>query len=167
MRDVNKLRVIHQDQDQYEEDKEISQNKRADIYITENEADLPALDFNPSGTTSSLNKSKKSNSSKGLLKSKTNKVAPIALEEEKEDILNKTQNELLNENKTLSDIDVDRSINEMNKDPSLKLTDKIIKDIIEERKEQNDINPTFDQYQNGIDMQPIEEEQDLKELQDI
>lgn len=55
----------------------------------------------------------------------------------------------------------------MNKDSSLKLTDKIIKDIIEERKEENEINPTFDNYQNAIDMQPIEEEQDLKELQDI
>ena len=97
-------------------------------------------------------------------------------EEEKEATLNKTQNELLNEDRTLSDIDPMRAVSDMNNEKSLKLTDKIIRDIngkdnndglIEENKEENGINPTFDHYQNGADMQPIEEEDDQNQLQDI
>ena len=98
------------------------------------------------------------------------------LEEEKEATLNKTQNELLNEDRTLSDIDPMRAVSDMNNEKSLKLTDKIIRDIngkdnndglIEESKEENGINPTFDHYQNGVDMQPIEEEDDQNQLQEI
>lgn len=70
-----------------------------------------------------------------MLKSKTNKVVPIGIPEEDkdpDDTLNRTQNELLNENRTLSDIEGNRTISDMNPNSQANpknITDQIIQEI--------------------------------------
>ena len=69
---------------------------------------------------------------KSINQVKKNQIVPISMEEEEKEIdsLNKTQNELLNNERTISDIEgAQRTISDINRGNSMKITDRIIQDI--------------------------------------